>query len=130
MEDKSFKFFKMLVADSEVHAKTIPRGTVVIVQMLVQTPFKITGETDVVEFVPPVKGVNTLAMTHILLEKILIFLNCIPAYSFNVLANERRLPRHSIDLVYTRRMISCLAGQEDATAETITKELQQVMSRR
>ena len=59
MEDKSFKFFKMLVAHSEVHAKTIPRGTVVIVQMLVQTPFKITGETDVVEFVPPVKGVNT-----------------------------------------------------------------------
>jgi len=60
----------------------------------------------------------------------LIFLNRIPAYSFNVLANERRLPRHSIDLVYSRRMISCLAGQEDATAETITKELQQVMSRR
>jgi len=128
MEDKSFKFFKMLVADSEVHAKTIPRGTVVIVQMLVETPFKITGETDVVEFVPPVKGVNALAMTHILLEKILIFLNRIPAYSFNVLANERRLPRRSTD--YTRRMISCLAGQEDATAETITKELQQVMSRR
>jgi hypothetical protein len=40
----------------------------VIVQMLIQTPFKITGESYVVECVLPVESVNPLAMTHVLLE--------------------------------------------------------------
>src|ERR1700730_16802768 len=45
-------------------------------------------------------------MPHVLLEKILIFLNRISAYSFNVLADERCLPRHCSQPRNDKRMLS------------------------
>jgi hypothetical protein len=94
MKDQSFEFLEVSVANSEIHAKSIPRRAVVIVQMLIQTPFKIAGEPNVVKLIPPVEGVDPLAMAHVSLEEVLIFFNRVAADSFDVLAYQRCLSRH------------------------------------
>jgi hypothetical protein len=55
----------MLCADREVDAEAIPRATVMIFQVLMQTPPKIARQSHVIEILAFVKSVDTLPMPNI-----------------------------------------------------------------
>ena len=84
----------MLLADRKVDAKPVPRMSMMVFKMLVQSPPQVTGKPDIIKLVAPVKCVHALPMPYICFEKRLILLNCLAADSFNILTDKRRFFAH------------------------------------
>jgi hypothetical protein len=78
----------------QIYAEAIPGSSVVVAQMLFQPPPEVHCKTNIVKLSILIEGIDSLPMSDILPEKLLVFFDCVATNPFQVLGHEGSLFRH------------------------------------
>ena len=87
-EEQGFKFPQVFPADRYVNTEPIPQLAVAVLQVGVEPPSKVAGQTDVVKFSTPIECINPLPVPDVLPDDLLVFGKGIAANVFKVLADQ------------------------------------------
>ena len=95
-QNQRLQLFKVAIANGQVHTKTIPKLSMTVSEVMLEPISQVFGQSDVVEFVFTIEGVNPLASSDVASDYILIFTQRLMGNVFQVLADQLSLPCHTL----------------------------------
>lgn len=95
-DDEGLDLSHVFLTDRQVDAEPVPRVTVAVVEVVLQSSPQVRGEADLVEALASVEGVYPVAASDVRADKGLVLLEEFAGDALQVLTDELLMPRHAM----------------------------------